>query len=405
MRPNVQLRHLQFADWRREQQQSRKERPILGALLHSKSFVVPIWLLGMCIVARSPAAPFCITVIARTVRQLRSPVPPFVGVAPEDTLRLIDIVLQSPQHQTCIENGLPRLMPAAGSLKRAIQDCSLRYVLDRMASSQCSALMFASNGPISDPRDLPSLPDRPFWLECYPDEQPTAGSAPGRLGFFIDSDGRRGTIECVAETRAGGACLLAGRVDFDLTAPLLQAGDRSHRMRHQDGPAIDGLLAHARLEIDAEWSKHARTLPGRYQDFLAWQAERAWPALPIVITFAALLNARTALVQRPSSLSRLNDARRRRGKPLLAEHVEVTLNLTPGDPACRRDADSGGDRHAPRLHFVRGHQVTRAGRSFWRSSHFRGEGMAEIAKTVRVTARAGNLSSSWPSGKSSLGLQ
>lgn len=31
-----------------------------------------------------------------------------------------------------------------------------------------------------------------------------------------------------------------------------------------------------------------------------------------------------------------------------------------------------------------GHQVTRAGRSFWRSSHFRGEGTAEIAKTVRV---------------------
>ena len=313
--------------------------------------------------------------------------------------RLFDIVIQSPKTQVCSvtgPKGKTRVMSAAGSLASAISSCSLRYVLDRPASAQVSALMFTPGGVLEHPDELTRLPARPFWLECFPDEDAegqTGRGVPGRLGFYVvpTAEGKHGTIECVRETIDGGAGILAGHVEFDLSeGPPPISGQLRHRMRHAESKEINHVLERARLVIGRDWHELARTVPDRYTEFVTWQAERAWYALPVLLCFAALLNARTALVQRPSSLHRLNLARRRMGRPALVEHIEVGLNLTPSEPNGQSRQGVSGGRHPPHFHFVRGHSVTRAGQTFWRTSHFRGVG-AEPVKTVRVTSGRSTL--------------
>ena len=251
--------------------------------------------------------------------------------------------------------------------------------------------MFTPGGVLANPDELTRFPSRPFWLECFPDadgDDQIRTSAPGRLGFYVEPtpEGNCGTIECVMETREGSACILAARVEFDLSeGSSLIGGERRYRMRHADSPEINRVLERVRMVLKNDWDDLARTVPAKYADFLKWQAERAWYAVPILLSFSALLNARTALVQRPSSLGRLNLARQRTGRPALVEHIEVGLNLTPSESGAGRSQGGGGARLSPHFHFVRGHTVTRAGQTFWRTSHFRGVG-AEPVKTVRVTS-------------------
>ena len=308
-------------------------------------------------------------------------------------VRLIDIVMQSPKTQTCSVGGVSREMPAAGSLSSAIGACTLRYVLDRSASAEVSRQVFAPSGPIAHPDELTRLPSRPFWLECYPDNEidPDTGErVPGRMGFYVEpiEEGNGGTISCVAETRFGEACILAADVEFDLSGQSLpRISDRCHRMRHAENADIDHLLGHARLVVGLDWMRLARNASDQYQEFLRWQADRAWVAVPLVLSFAALLNARTAFVQRPSELARLNLARARAGRPELLDHIELGLNLSAPESRTSRGHGRGDARNAPRLHFVRGHDVTRAGRTFWRTAHFRGDGISEPTRTFRVTAR------------------
>ena len=312
-------------------------------------------------------------------------------------MRLIDIVMQSPKTQVCHVGTTSRVMPAAGTLARSIDKCSLRYVLDRAASAQVSRLVFTPRGPLANPDDLTRLPDRPFWLECFLDDGTNGAGgqrSPGRLGFYVEpaGDGFGAVIDCVYENNLGEAGILAARVEIDLMQSPV--GPRMHRMRHADNLEIDRLLEKARLAVGEDWHLLARQAPERYKDIVAWQAERAWVAVPLLLAFAALLNSRSALVQRPSSLAKLNRTRMRSNRPALLDHVEVSLNLTPSDRHDVRGPSGGDVRHSPCLHYVRGQHVTRAGRTFWRNSHFRGDGIIEQTRTVRVTAGGGRTQQS-----------
>jgi hypothetical protein len=306
-------------------------------------------------------------------------------------MRLVDALVQAPETKIRGAGSQQHPLAAARSLASAVKASKLRYILDRAASRQCVSLMFQADGPLQRPDDLTRLPSKPFWLECYPDPDPVTAPmscSPARLGFYVEPrvDGCAGSIRCVSETETGGGLLVAGHVEFDLVSGVSAAGKSTYRMRNPACPHLDRLLGCARLVINEDWRTHARSFPSSYADFLSYQAERAWIALPFALSFAALLNARSAFVQRPSALTRLNAARSRLGRPPLLDHVEVRLNLTPSGPRSG-ETRAGGDRRAPRLHFVRGHSVNRAGRTFWRTSHFRGDGLVEPTTTVAVTAR------------------
>jgi hypothetical protein len=109
-----------------------------------------------------------------------------------------------------------------------------------------------------------------------------------------------------------------------------------------------------------------------------------WSALPVVLSFSALLNARTALSERKSDLTVLNLARTKKGQVPLLDHVEITLRLAGGSGEARRHGGGGSERRVPRLHIVRGHQFRRAGAVYWRASHFRGSGIEVPVTTVSV---------------------
>ncbi|MGY2733519.1 hypothetical protein [Sphingomonas sp. UYP23] len=310
-------------------------------------------------------------------------------------MRLIDIVMQSPKTQSCTVGRVTRDMPAAGVLASALDGCATRYVLDRAASAQVSRLVSIPGGPIAYPDELTRLPARPFWLECWPDADPypvTGKQTLCRYGFYVEpfADGRGGMVECVVETTNGEACLLAAHVEFDLTERTLSPiGERCHRMRHAENPEVDRLLAMSRLIVGEDWMRLARNVPAKYSEFVAWQAQRAWNSVPLLLGFSALLNTRMAFIERPSSLDRLNSGRTYKGRPALLEHIELGLNLTPGETTHPGGQGVAAARQTPRFHFVRGHDVTRGGRTFWRTSHFRGDGSIEPTRTFRVTARGG----------------
>jgi hypothetical protein len=69
----------------------------------------------------------------------------------------------------------------------------------------------------------------------------------------------------------------------------------------------------------------------------------------------------------------------------LLDHIEVSLDLRPRNVE-RRSGNGISERAPPRLHYVRGHLVQRAGKSFWRSPHLRGDDTRSIlSRTVHVT--------------------
>ena len=316
-------------------------------------------------------------------------------------MRLVDKAIQSPTTLTVAEPPRTRTLAGAGSIADDLRQVRLRYILDRAASRRCAELLFNPRGVLTVEDEIVRMPAQRFWLECYSDgtEVELGNVATGRrLGFLVDAaaDGRSGQITCLAETIHGEVSLLAGTVDFDLngqgqsTQPF-----KRYRMRHGKNAEIDSFLQHTHLVLRDEWIAHVRRLATPYDQFVAGQAELMWCALPIVRSFSALLNAPRILRERPSRLTQLNAARSRSGKPPLLDHIEIGLNLEPR-PVEGGAGWSHDHRSAPRFHFVRGHSVTRAGRTFWRRSHFRGDGVDEPVKTVVVTSRSASVQKMGP---------
>lgn len=295
-------------------------------------------------------------------------------------MRLVDRVAQEPI--------APRLRSAALPAPRAalldlVADAGLRYILDEAASAACGTLLRAESDLFDLSSPLLRLPAELFWIELFLEEDETraAGAAPARLGMLVDAepDGRRGTIHHVWEDAVTGFQLVPAHIRFDLDAPPRPVPGRSYSLRHAALPHISALLAHAVMEVH-EPAPPQSPLPSR-----EYLAESLWFGLPAVLAFAALLNSPEIVETRGSDLSRLNAARLKRGRPPLLDHVEVRLNL---GEAARSDGQIGGVRSPPRLHFVRGHLVRRKGKTFWRSSHLRGDGPNPIVqKTISVTAR------------------
>lgn len=314
-------------------------------------------------------------------------------------MRLADMVAQSPARiERVTPSGERMHVVGAGAFAERLTACPIRYVLDRRASRQCGALFCAHEGlpPIED--RLVRAPHSKFWLELHcdgEDEDEELGDvATGpRIGFLADLDegGRRGRLQCFVETKGDIAALIPVDIEFDLdsTVPTFTDGTKYFSMRHAHIPSLDAIFARVQMIANVDTAHYARAAGETMRKFMKRVAEDVWYALPTLITFSALLNARNVLQERASDLSRLNVSRARNGRAALLDHVEVRLNLFPG----HRDATGANyqaNRRAARLHFVRGHQVHRHGKTFWRTSHYRGEvGPAPIT-TVSVTAGRGS---------------
>ena len=308
-------------------------------------------------------------------------------------MRLVDQVVQGGLLDAAsLPDGRSFELIGPGTFAERIRGCEVRYILDRAASRQCADL-FRSAVEMPSPDDaITRLPAERFWIEFYADgdgDGPDVMQSGRRAGLLaeVSPDGRSGTLVCFNEKNNDRAEYLGCTVAFDLdgTRAFERQPGKTYRIRQADLPEVDRLLDHARLVLDDRWRAYAAAHPKGYAYCISATANLAWSALPIVVCFSALLNAPKVLDQQPSDLARLNVARRQRGRPPLLDHVEVKLDLSSSSFQHAARGDPGA-RRAPRLHFVRGHLVRRAGMTFWRTSHFRGEIGEASVRTVAVTS-------------------
>lgn len=310
-------------------------------------------------------------------------------------MRLIDKVVQAPLVEVVVDgSGREHAMPGAGTFADELRACPVRYILDRDASRQCASL-FRTSECLPDPRDpLARPPARSFWLEFNTDGEgppPDCHASGLKMGVFarFSEDERSGTLICFHEKAPDrSAEFLQYEIAFDFhdfDSPLPRPPG-SLRLRHQDSPEVDRLLSRTSISFTEEWTRWSRaTGPGCAAQAAA-VAHLAWCAAPMVTCFSALLNTETVLRQTGSELERVNKARARRRQPPLLDHVEVRLDLTAMSGSSAERGSTGGTRQTPRLHLVRGHSIHRNGKTFWRSSHFRGDTLHPLVRNVSVSA-------------------
>jgi hypothetical protein len=306
-------------------------------------------------------------------------------------MRLVDKVANSTLEIIAPDAaGTDRRLTGVGSKSDVIRSCELRYILDDVTSHECMNLLAHPNEDLLDPaNDLLRLPAESFWVEWRGngnDERTL------RAGALIEAceGGRSGLITGYWEDGQGRADTMGVATEFDLDRPLRKANPPPTALNIQHGlhQHLNRLFEHAVFRIDEAWLTFFRTRsPEAYQAALRDVANGNWYFLPFVMAFAAMLNSRDILSERRSQLDRLNLARLRRGRPALLDHIEITMNLA-GSHGHGGDLGVRHGRHAPRLHHVRGHFVTRAGKKFWRSSHLRGDASGvPVRKTVLVTSQ------------------
>lgn len=271
----------------------------------------------------------------------------------------------------------------------AVCGCGLRYVLSVDASQQCGELVRSEPELLRADNPLLRLPASSFWIEWHADE--AAGLDRQKLGALVEVDdtGRTGTIRCYWADARGDTGAVPGTLNFDLDNPTLPLPRGSFRLEHVDLPHLNPILSHAQLQLDEGWLAFARGQSAHsVRDLVAYQASTLWFVLPFVLSFAAMLNSEAVVDQRPSDLRELNASRRARHKRPLLDHIEVSMRF--GNHGAGHASDGDGSRATPRLHFVRGHLVSRGGKTFWRTAHLRGTGEAPpVTRTVRVNAGAG----------------
>lgn len=308
-------------------------------------------------------------------------------------MRLLDRVVASPPKiEAAAHDGRIHVLTGVGAQAHALRDCPLRFMLDREASHQCFELIRSAKELFEADSTLLRLPAESFWIEWFAEAAERGGPGGGRLGAFVNAsaDGRRGSITGYYETSGGQADLVVASAEFDLDKDLRQeaADPRRVSFRHRDLRHLDDLLRHSVLRLDATWVPFLRAHPpARFQELLVRLTDAAWYYVPFVLAFSAMLNSREVLERVPSNLHRLNEARARRGRTPLLEHINVKLRLGAAAGGSGL-LTSGTPRAAPRLHYVRGHLVRRSGSSFWRSAHLRGDAERPIlTKTISVVGQ------------------
>ncbi|WP_176267616.1 hypothetical protein [Qipengyuania atrilutea] len=235
------------------------------------------------------------------------------------------------------------------------------------------------------------LPASEFWLEwfCEP-EEPGSEISGLKLGCLAraSEDGRSGTLLPFYAATDGAAKRLPGTIEFDLDRDVPRSALGSRNFSHRLFPHLDHILQHAFIVMDDRWvAKASKKGPATLQNMLTLEAEGTWFYLPFLLTFSLLLGSPN-VVQRRNGASGSSGT----GSPtrMATDHIEVSMHL--GETRQKTSnasewAGSRASRETPRLHLVRGHYVSRGEKTFWRTSHLRGNGeWGGLYKTVNVKA-------------------
>ena len=212
-----------------------------------------------------------------------------------------------------------------------------------------------------------------LWIEWCEDR---------RIGLLVGSDdsGRCGTIEVFWEQSEGEPVLAQATLafGFDGNVPPLPPATREFGLRANEHP----LAEHLRFRFASPWVDHLQR-SGAANARLAFVriAAEVLRDAAMLFAFSPLLLHRPEIEAAPVTMAQVNRARLRHGRSPLLDHLDVSLTLD----GRRRPGHMHRESCRPaRLHFVRGHMVHRADKTFWRRSHLRGESLSVVSRTVHV---------------------
>ena len=274
-------------------------------------------------------------------------------------------------------------MPGSSAFVEALREATARYVLQQDVCDACSNvtgewadLLTPANPRLRAPLTL-------FWIEW--------SEAPGQeAGILVEAaaDGRSGSLR-LFWTGDAGVEVAQGEVLFDLDQPLaMHPRDGRRRFPLSGLPAeLDFLQPHLALVFDEYWEDYFKASPLGALALSQAAAQCGANLCSDVIqalAFFALLGARVPLAEKPVERGRLNKARAKAGKPILLDHVQLTIGRPQPAHSAEHSWQDGSRRH-PRLHSVRGHLVRRRDQIFWRAPHMRGlENAGRTAPPTRI---------------------
>jgi len=311
---------------------------------------------------------------------------------------LCDRVAQS-RSEMLVEDSDGRIhrVPGACDLAADVRSCSTRYVLDTTVRDTCLELLCNRAEVIRLEDRRYRIPHQAMWIE-WTDPNVAPGQANGRVGMLVladDESGRRGTMHSFSQDEAGRpwAAQIFFAFDFDseLSDEAALCGLRFDEVRDSD--EVMRIFRHGLGQLDKSWLAYFRASGGLPGEALQQMMRAVVPDFGMLCAFLLLLSLECAVAEPRQGLDRINRARARIGKSLLLDHVEVSLRLAV---VGGHGFGGHGARATSRLHQVRGHLVRRAGKTFWRTHHLRGDAaMGVIAsRTVRVS---GNGPALWAS--------
>ncbi len=304
---------------------------------------------------------------------------------------LCDRVAQS-NREMLVEDSAGRVhhVPGACDLAADVRACTTRYVLDATVRDTCLELLCNRAEAIRLEDPCYRIPHQALWIE-WVDPVPQGGRA-GMLVLADDETGRRGTMHSFSQDAAGNpwAAQVMFAFDFDnqLSDETALCGIQFGDVR--DPAEVARIFRHGMARVDNRWLAYFRASGGLERDSLLRLMRGALPDFGMLCAFLLLLSLECAVAQPRQGLDRINRARARAGRALLLDHVEVSLRLAV---VGEHGLGTHSGRSASRLHQVRGHLVRRAGKTFWRMHHLRGDAAMGIvaSRTVRVSGNGAAL--------------
>lgn len=299
---------------------------------------------------------------------------------------LYDRIAQSGS-ETLIEDHAGRVhsVPGAGDLAADVRACSTRYVLDNSVRDCCLELLCGRPEVIRLEDECYRIPHQAMWVEWTDSE--VAGASRAGVLVLADESGRRGTMHSFSQDEAGRPWVAQILFEFDFDSEIATesalCGIRFDSVKNPD--EVHRIYRHSLGRIDNRWLAYFRASGGIPPGGLQTMMRAAVPDFGMLCAFLLLLSLECAATEPRQGLDKINRARARAGRALLLDHLEVSLRLAVVGAGDGDRAHHG--RAASRLHQVRGHLVRRAGKTFWRTHHLRGDvGRGVIAsRTVRVT--------------------
>lgn len=294
--------------------------------------------------------------------------------------RLFELVASAPAEIVVQSDAGQRFrLAGVGAQTAAVRDAPLRFVLDQDVSARCRDRV---RMPVSFDLGCERLrlPAPACWIEWFADDVP--GRPVGqRIGAFIEADanGRRGQMTCYFELPGDRADHVVMSAKFDFEQPLAKRAPRQCRIRHDEMRHLAPLFEHVLGVIDRGWWRWINRTPGGAASEVRYLASAMWFCVPMTLAFLELLDDRR---QRIEAGTRAASTRRYMERSIASPPLDVRLapdgfaevSLTLGARQAQRAGSANATRSHPCMHLVRGHLVTRGGKTFWRRSHQRGDG-------------------------------